>query len=150
MRRFKGEIIELTFPGAIWGRWLRHSDLLGVTAEGAGLIEGSGEVLIYHISDLALEVGEQNTPRAQVFCFCWLSAVLLLRIGCRSPTWCSSKDFLIPGWHSSSSHLLLLLLVTLLHLTVNTQPSLCEETDRDGLLEHFITHTLQNIKYLLK
>lgn len=149
MRRFKGEITELTFPWAIWCRWLRHSDLLGVTAEGAGLIESSGKMLIYDISDLALEVGEQNTPGAQILCFCWLSTVLLLRIRCRSPTRCNSKGCLIPGWHPSSSHLLLLL-VTLLHLTVNTQPSLCEETDRDRpLKEHFCSFP-QNIKYLHK
>lgn len=147
MRRCKGEIIELTFPWAIRGRWLRHSDLLGVTAEGAGLIESSGEVLIYDVSDLALEVGEQDTPGAQILRFCWLSTVLLLRIGCRSPTRCSSKSCLIPGWHPSSSHLLLLL-VTLLHLTVNTQPSLCEETDRDGPLEEHFCCFPQNIKYL--
>lgn len=149
MRRFKGEITELTFPWAIWCRWLRHSDLLGVAAEGAGLIESSGKMLIYDISDLALEVGEQNTPGAQILCFCWLSTVLLLRIRCRSPTRCNSKGCLIPGWHPSSSHLLLLL-VTLLHLTVNTQPSLCEETDRDRpLKEHFCSFP-QNIKYLHK
>lgn len=123
MRRSKGEITEVTFPRAIWGRRLSHSDLLGVAAEVAGLTESSGEVLIYNIANLALEVGEQNTAGAQILCFCWLSAVLLLRIGCRSPS------RLIPGWHRSASHLLLLLLllITLLHPTVNTQPSLCEE-----------------------
>lgn len=80
-------------------------------------------MLIYHISDLALEVGEQNTAGAQILCFRWLSAVLLLRIRCRSPSRCGSEGCWIPGWHRSASHLLLLL-ITLLHLTVNTQPSL--------------------------
>lgn len=129
MRRSKGGITELTFPRAVWGRRLSHSDLLGVAAEVAGLTESSGEVFIYDIANLALEVGEQDTAGAQILCFCWLSAVLLLRIGRRSPSRRSSKGCLIPGWHRSASHLLLLLLllITLLHLTVNTQPSLCEE-----------------------
>lgn len=70
----------LTFPQAAGrrGRRLSRSDGLDLAAKGAGLTQSPGEVLVYDVADVALEVGEQNAPRAQVLRLCRLSAVLQL------------------------------------------------------------------------
>lgn len=78
---------RLTFPqaGVSRGRRLGHFQCFGPAAEGAGLTESPGEVLVHNVADVPVEISEENAAGAQVLCLCWLRAVLQLRVGRRSP-----------------------------------------------------------------
>lgn len=78
---------RLTFPqaGVGRGRRLGHFQCFGPAAEGAGLTESPGEVLVHNVADVPVEISEENAAGAQVLCLCRLRAVLQLRVGRRSP-----------------------------------------------------------------
>lgn len=76
-----------TFPhaGVGRGRRLGHFQGFGPTAEGAGLTQSPGEVLVHNITNVPVEVSEENAAGAQVLCLCRLRAILQLRFGRQSP-----------------------------------------------------------------
>lgn len=129
-----------TFPQSCRGRGVNGwaPGALGLSGEGAGLAQSPGEMLIHHILDVAMEIGEQDTPGAQVLC---LSRLAVLPRPPRAPqprNLQALSDLLLPSQPPPSTPTLLLLSppwklllrAVLLHPTVNTQLLLQREGNR--------------------